>query len=87
MLETVKLPLKSTFAIASCRDDQRGLRWKNSQHGLFAHFLADAFAGRADRDRNLRISADEAFEYLQSSVQKAAAQSGASQSPMLISPQ
>lgn len=64
MLRTLKTPLRSTAAIASCAEDQHGLYWPEKHQGLFGHFVARGFGGQADRDRDLHVTPQELFDYL-----------------------
>ncbi len=86
MLETLQTPLKTTYAIASCGEGQRGLTWREKQHGLFVYFLADGFDGHADSNRDLRITPDELFAHLKAGMAQAKLPAGKSQTPVLFSP-
>ncbi len=86
MLRKLKTPLKSTAAIASCSKTERGLNWTEKGHGLFAHFLADGFSGRADRDHDLHITAGEIFNHLKTGMSSVSVDGNASQTPVLFSP-
>ncbi|HUG92847.1 MAG TPA: serine/threonine-protein kinase, partial [Planctomycetaceae bacterium] len=68
MLQTLKAPLRSTVAIASCAPGERGLVWPEKRHGRFAWFVAQAFNGKADADRDLHLTAAELFRYLETSM-------------------
>ena len=87
MLRTLKTPLKSTSAIASGSEGERGLIWTEKGHGVFAHFLADGFSGRADRNRDLRITATEIFDHLKSGMSGVSIDGGGSQTPVFFGPQ
>ena len=45
---------------------------KEAEHGLFTHHLLDALYGKGDRDRDGRVTADEARAYLDSHMSAAA---------------
>lgn len=86
MLQTLSVRLKSTAVIASCRAGQRGLDWDEKRHGVFAWFLAEGFAGPADRNRDLRITANEISQYLRDRMSQLSLPGGRSQTPVLVLP-
>ena len=86
MVRKVKTPRKSTSVIASCDDGQRGVDWKERQLSLFAASVAAGFGGAADADRNLRITAQEAIDYLKTSMSGAKIEGGVKQTPVLFQP-
>ena len=85
MIDSLKQPLKSTYVIGGLRKGQRSLIRPDKQRGVFAEALADGFAGGADRNRNLRITAVELFAFLQQAM-KSNAVAGKTQSPVLLPP-
>jgi hypothetical protein len=68
LLARLKTPLRTVTVVASCGEGERGQILPEADRGLFAHFVAEAFSGRADRDRDLHVSAEELFEFLQSEM-------------------
>ncbi|MGH7202021.1 MAG: caspase family protein, partial [Planctomycetaceae bacterium] len=85
MLRSLAKPPASTAAIASCSEGQRGRRMPMSDHGVFAHFLALAYSGRADADRDLHLSVEELFGYLQREMRELNL-AGEAQTPALVRP-
>lgn len=79
-------PLKTVFAIASCQAGQRGLISGSRGHGLFAWALAEAYAGRADKNRDTRLEPSELDSYLTEAMASVAGQLADSQVPRLFSP-
>jgi serine/threonine-protein kinase len=86
MVRKIKTPRKTTSIIASCDDGQRGIDWKEKQLSVFAWYVADGFAGAADANRDLRITAQESFDYLKKSMAGARIEGGAKQTPVLFLP-
>jgi tRNA A-37 threonylcarbamoyl transferase component Bud32 len=91
MLRSLEAPagqaaLRTVTAVASCRDDQRGVDWPEKGHGLFAWLLAEGLSGAADNNRDGRIEPTELFGYLRQAVPAAAGQLGAKQTPELFLP-
>jgi len=79
-------PLKTVFAIASCQAGQRGLVSGSRGHGLFAWVLAEAYAGRADKNRDTRLEPSELDSYLSEAMTSTSGQLADSQVPRLFSP-
>jgi len=79
-------PLKTVHAVASCQPGQRGLVSASRGHGLFAWYLAEAYAGRADKNRDTRLEPGELDEYLTSAMTSAGGRLADSQVPRLFSP-
>lgn len=77
--------LKSTTAISSCEASQRSLERPDGQHGVFASCLSEAFEGKADTNKDIRISVDELAEYLKSCMPKSVPE-GQQQSALVIKP-
>ena len=78
MLQSLKTPpgrapLRTVWAVASCRAGQRGQTWPSKGHGLFAWCLAEGYTGRADTNRDGRIEPTELFGYLQGTCRPPAA--------------
>ena len=59
---------KSTNAIASSMTGQRGLDWADKNHGLFAHFLAQAYAGRGDKNEDVHLEPTELYDYIKAEM-------------------
>ncbi|MBN1590114.1 MAG: caspase family protein, partial [Pirellulales bacterium] len=79
-------PFRTVTAVASCSEGQRALAWPEKEHGLFAYFLAEGFAGRADANRDTRLEPTELFTYLKDQMDAAAEGLGQPQSPRLFLP-
>jgi hypothetical protein len=77
-------PFRVTAAIANCSPEQRSLLGADRKHGLFAQCAAAGYRGAADADRDLHITAQELFDYLQTAVPEAAKEQGKSQTPVLF---
>lgn len=59
---------RTTWAIASSTADQRGLDWAEKQHGLFGWFVAEAYSGTGDRNRDVHLEPTELFDYLRNEM-------------------
>ena len=59
---------RTTWAIASCTADQRGLDWTEKQHGLFGWFVATAYSGNGDRNQDVHLEPTELFDYLRNEM-------------------
>lgn len=81
LLAKLQTKPRTTRVIGASAAGERSLDWPEQKHGVFAHFLAAAYRGAADPDRNLRITADELFTYLQSQMSSAQLPGGAKQTP------
>lgn len=73
MIESLKpekdpAEFRTTWAIAASTADQRGLDWAEKQHGLFGWFVADAYSGNGDRNRDLHLEPTELFDYLRNEM-------------------
>ena len=73
MLDSVKPPsdpavFKSSNAIASAMTGQAGLDWVEKKHGLFAHFLAEAYSGRGDKNEDVHLEPTELYDYLKAQM-------------------
>jgi hypothetical protein len=91
MLRTLAAPpgraaLRTITAIASTKSGQRGLDWSDKGHGLFPFFVAEAFAGAADKNRDIHLEPTELFEYLQNQMAAVAGQLQGVQTPELFLP-
>lgn len=76
MIATVKsdnprYPLRTVDAIASCKTGERGLYWPEKQRGLFAFALAEAFSGKADKNRDGRLEVTELSEFVKAAMKDA----------------
>jgi len=83
MLEKLKTPLATTYAIASCATGQRGLDLPEKHQGLFAFSLSRGFSGKADIDRNLKITTKELFDFTRTEM-ASKAPAGETQTPVLF---
>jgi len=79
-------PLKTVHAVASCRPGQRGLVSRSLGHGLFACALAEAYSGRGDENRDLRLEPGELESYLTAAMTSASRDLGETQLPQLFAP-
>jgi hypothetical protein len=78
--------LKTTTVIGSCQKGEIGADWKERSHGLFAFLLAEAFAGPADKNRDLSIDARELFAYLQERMVDSPVEGQPRQTPVMYLP-
>ena len=76
---------RTTWAIASSTADQRGLDWTEKQHGLFGWFVADAYSGNGDRNKDVHLEPTELFDYLRNEMAQAKI-GDSSQLPKLFRP-
>jgi len=53
-------------------------------HGIFSYFLMKGVEGKADEDKDRKITYQELFKYLQTSISERALQLGRQQNPSLI---
>ena len=86
LLDKLKTPFQSTQVIVSCEQGQQSRVWTEKQHGLFAWWLSEAIQGAADIDRDLHLTAEELFSYLQQQSATAKARVFAEQTPVLVEP-
>jgi hypothetical protein len=84
--EGAEAPLATTVAIASCRDQECGLPAEDRKHGLFALAVAEGLKGAADPDRNLHITADELYQFLETRLKNLPLEPGQTQSPARFGP-
>eukprot|EP00913_Durusdinium_trenchii_P008949 g8415.t1 len=61
MMQRVTSTPKSTVVIASCSESETGRYSSDQIHGAFAKAVAESYAGAADTNRDLQITADELF--------------------------
>ena len=59
---------RKSYAIASCGDTQRGLRFADKPHGVFGWFLAQALAGKGDKNQDLHLEPTELFDSLKTEM-------------------
>ena len=78
--------LRTVTGIASCSAGERGYLLRDKNRGLFAQCLAEAFSGRADKNRDTKLDVRELFGYLSQSMPAAAKAAGHSQTPRLFLP-
>ncbi len=86
LLDKLKSPFQSTHVIVSCDQGQQSRVWTEKQHGLFAWWLSEAIQGTADTDRDLHLTADELFAFLQQQSANAKERVFAEQTPVLVGP-
>lgn len=78
-------PVSATVTIiGSCGEGQRGRVQDDPMHGRFATAVAKAFTGKADRNSDRRISADELFAFLKADMAKNL--TGGAQTPVRFLP-
>ncbi len=90
VLEALKAPkepavFKTTNAIASSQSGQRGLDWDEKQHGMFAYFVSQGFAGAGDKNQDVHLEPTELFDYLKNAMAKVSLD-GKTQTPALFVP-
>lgn len=79
------LLLKSTTTIVGSRQGQASKAMPDKPHGRFGWFLADGYAGRADKNRDNRLEITELYEFVDGAM--AAVSTGPSaQTPQLFLP-
>jgi serine/threonine protein kinase len=86
MLKKLTVQPKTVRILGAAAGNTRGLDWPEKQHGVFAYFLAEAFRGAADADKNLRITADELAEYLRREMPGANLPAGSVAAPFEYKP-
>ncbi|MCA9056533.1 MAG: hypothetical protein KDA75_22045, partial [Planctomycetaceae bacterium] len=86
LLAKLKSRPMTTRIIGAASAGERGLDWPAQQHGVFAHFVAAAFRGAADSNRNLKLSADELHQYLSEQMSAAQLPEGQQQTPYVFEP-
>ncbi|NQU21655.1 MAG: serine/threonine protein kinase [Candidatus Nealsonbacteria bacterium] len=79
-------PLRTVTAVVSCRAGQRGLVLADKTHGLFGSSLAEAYSGKADKNRDGRLEPTELFTFLTAATTAAAGQLSGEQTPELFLP-
>lgn len=65
LLYQLKTPIVETDVIGGSSAAQRGWVLPDRRQGAFAHLIAQGLSGAADADRDLDITADELFSFLQ----------------------
>ena len=87
MVDTVKSRLKTVKVVASCSAGERGLMLRTNRNGVFAHYLAEGFSGKAEANGDdRRISAEEMSGYLTRSLKAIPIPGGHTQTPALTVP-
>jgi eukaryotic-like serine/threonine-protein kinase len=61
---------RSTYGIASCDVDQRGLVWGEKAHGLFGWCLSEGLSGLGDKNQDVHLEPTELFDYLSNRMAK-----------------
>ena len=75
-------PDLNILAFAASRKRESSFEDKDLQAGIFTYFLARAFRGDADRNRDGAVTADELIDYVRSHVHEHAAKYGEQQTPV-----
>ncbi len=86
MLSRVEDSLSDVTIIAASSEGQTSNAWPDKRHGVFAWFLAEAFRGAADADRNLEITPDELYTFLEREMPQADLPQNAEQTPYRLQP-
>lgn len=93
--KSVKVQMPSGFArelftagegrvtLASCKEDQRSWEWPEKGQSVFTQYLVEALQGRADANRDRRVTLDEAYRYVHRQVTRWAAERRREQEPRL----
>ena len=68
LLSALTTPLKTVRIIGASSEGERSVAIKEGRRGWFGTQLDHAFAGAADTDRNLTISADELIKFLEAAA-------------------
>lgn len=68
--EQLAATLKSTVAISSCEPSQRSLERADGQQGVFATCLSEAFEGKADTNKDIRITVEELSAHLKTCMSR-----------------
>src|SRR5690606_27754963 len=76
----------SLTIVASCAPGQRGHRVGSQGPGLFAETLQQAFAGKADQNRDNRLNSAELFEFAEANMSKFVSPHTEIQRPVLFPP-
>lgn len=86
LLANLKTPLKSTTTIISCDEGQQSKVWEEKKHGFFAWILDEAIQGNADTDRDLHLTPEELYSFLQAQAKSANERVFAEQAPVMVPP-
>ena len=75
MIQSLKPPsanavFTSTTAIASNGPGERGRTLTREKHGLFGYVLAEAYSGKADKNRDVHLEPTELFAYAKSRMEE-----------------
>ncbi len=65
VLKSLATPPKTTSVIGNCGEGERGFLLDQGKYTLFAYEIARGFGGPADADRDLTITPQELFAFLQ----------------------
>lgn len=82
MMSLVATAPKTSVVVASCAEGQRGLYSRDQIHGAFAKALAESYAGAADANRDLQITAEELFSDLSGRMRQSTPAAGKTQTPV-----
>lgn len=69
-----KLDSKDRAIFSACKGDEQALEPISLQHGLFTYFLLDGLRGKADLDRDGKISLEELYFFVSPKVTSASRQ-------------
>jgi len=68
LLATLKTPLKTVRIIGASSEGERSVPIEDGRRGWFGMYLDQAYAGAADTDHNLIITADELLKFLEAAA-------------------
>lgn len=85
-MQKTPINIKSTSVIASCAKGEIGRDWPEKGHGVFAYVLAEAYSGKADKNRDLIIDARELYDFLKPALTQPASSEQPTQAPVLFQP-
>jgi len=69
--------------LASCKQRQLSYEWRTQERSVFTHFLLEALAGKADRDKKGFVTVQDASRHVANGVRLWASQHNVSQTPTL----
>lgn len=78
---------RTMHVVGNCSRGQVDLRPEGAVTGIFATTVAAGLSGKADFDRNQRVTPQELFKYLKIEVPTMALRAGHEQTPVLFEPQ
>lgn len=75
---------KGLITLASCKEDEISLEWKEVQQGLYSFFLANGLEGAADENGDQMIDTRELQSLLEVEVPRQAKKLGGKQTPVIM---